>query len=231
MSHFTVLVIGENPEQQLAPFDENESVPEYVRYTKEQLIERGKQEIANYNTNVYQKYLADKEAYAADCRNPDHLTYLETEFPAKLGWTEEEIYQDAIKHCEPEELNAEGGILSTYNPLSKWDWYQLGGRWTGFFKMKEGCVGTIGEKSWASEQPPVNTADQALKRDIDFAGSLNNGRTFAVLKDGQWYERGEMGWWGIVIDGKEDEQWEQEFDKLLSELPEDTLLSVYDCHI
>lgn len=29
MSHFTVMVIGDDPEGQLAPFDENESVEEY----------------------------------------------------------------------------------------------------------------------------------------------------------------------------------------------------------
>lgn len=29
MSHFVVMVIGDNPEQQLAPYDENLEVPEY----------------------------------------------------------------------------------------------------------------------------------------------------------------------------------------------------------
>jgi hypothetical protein len=38
MSHFTVLVIGENPEEQLAPFDENmEDVPqEYLSFVNEE---------------------------------------------------------------------------------------------------------------------------------------------------------------------------------------------------
>jgi len=44
--------------------------------------------------------------------------------------------------------------------------------------------------------------------------------TFAVLKDGKWYEKGEMGWW-----------WMEEYQKLLADLPDDTLLSVIDCHI
>lgn len=55
--------------------------------------------------------------------------------------------------------------------------------------------------------------------------------TFAVIKDGIWYERGSMGWWGIVSDEKESSKWEEEFQKLISNLPPDTLLSVYDCHI
>ena len=55
--------------------------------------------------------------------------------------------------------------------------------------------------------------------------------TFAVVKDGEWYERGEMGWWGIVSDEKDTEVWNNQFNKLLNDLPEDTLLSMYDCHI
>lgn len=57
------------------------------------------------------------------------------------------------------------------------------------------------------------------------------GVTFAVLKDGQWYERGEMGWWGIVTDEKARDDWNGEFQKLIDGLPDDTLLTVVDCHI
>jgi hypothetical protein len=31
-----------------------------------------------------------------------------------------------------EECNGSGKSTSTYNPKSKWDWYQIGGRWTGY---------------------------------------------------------------------------------------------------
>jgi len=76
-------------------------------------------------------------------------------------------------------------------------------------------------------------ADEFLVDQDAYIG--NAGRdymtTFAVLKDGKWYQRGEMGWWGIVTDRKEDSQWDIEFNKLIADLPDDTLLSVYDCHI
>lgn len=55
--------------------------------------------------------------------------------------------------------------------------------------------------------------------------------TFAVIKDGQWYERGSMGWWGVVSDEMEPNQWYDQFWALLDGLPDDTLLSIYDCHI
>lgn len=53
--------------------------------------------------------------------------------------------------------------------------------------------------------------------------------TFAVLHEGQWAERGKMGWWGSVSD--ENDNWEQTFVKILKTIPDDTLLTIVDCHI
>ena len=55
--------------------------------------------------------------------------------------------------------------------------------------------------------------------------------TFALILDGKWYERGEMGWWAIVKDEKDAKDWAEQFNNLIAGLPDDTLLSVYDCHI
>lgn len=55
--------------------------------------------------------------------------------------------------------------------------------------------------------------------------------TFAVVKDGKWYARGEMGWWGSVSDEKNKEQWVNEFAKLIDGLSPDAWVAVVDCHI
>lgn len=55
--------------------------------------------------------------------------------------------------------------------------------------------------------------------------------TFAVLKDGQWYEKGKMGWWACVSDAKDEDVWADEFNKLLDSTSDDTLLTIVDCHI
>lgn len=56
-------------------------------------------------------------------------------------------------------------------------------------------------------------------------------QTYAVVKDDQWYERGEMGWFGMASNEKDRDQWDVEYAKLLDGLPEDTWLAVVDCHI
>lgn len=50
--------------------------------------------------------------------------------------------------------------LSTYNPDSKWDWYQVGGRWSGYFPVKqpldldEADQLIQGQRSWTNKDQP-----------------------------------------------------------------------------
>jgi hypothetical protein len=55
--------------------------------------------------------------------------------------------------------------------------------------------------------------------------------TFAIVKDGKWYEQGEMGWWGVVHNEKDGTIWNKEVSDLIESLPPDTWLAVVDCHI
>lgn len=55
--------------------------------------------------------------------------------------------------------------------------------------------------------------------------------TFAVLLDGKWYERGDMGWWGCVSNKKDEAVWDAEFNKLLTSLPPEKVITIVDCHI
>lgn len=55
--------------------------------------------------------------------------------------------------------------------------------------------------------------------------------TFAVIKDGKWFERGKMGWWACVSGEKDPETWVSQFNNLLESLPFGTQITVVDCHI
>jgi hypothetical protein len=292
MSHFTVLVIGKDPEDQLAPYDENIEVEDYI-------------------TGI----VTDKEKQ----RFLDYYINGEKEFPSNIIFEEAYVLKgnDWNGNCWKKDDNGIWRIHSTYNPDSKWDWYQLGGRWTGYFKLKAGCSdGVVGNPGIMTNPAENGWADSALKGDIDFefmrfkaakqAGKrydnfyaivgdraipiwndikkkysnkdidlarkkynenpvivdLNISEefgnyffyndieefienrttyiqkernsaisTFAVVKDGKWYERGKMGWWGVVLEEKDRGDWNREFSQLLDSLSDDTLLSIFDCHI
>ncbi len=313
MSHFTVLVVGANPEKQLQPFHEFECTGHSDEFVQD--VDQ---------TDEVQSQV-DKEGLE------EGLSYFGLE--DRQVSSENEVDRDG-QHKFGYAVVNDGKLVKAVrrtNPNSKWDWYELGGRWTGFFKLKSGAKGSTGRPGVFGNAAKGGWVDQALIRDIDFAGmrdsageeagerydliaSLYGGTipqlnflwrslfddnspyknldidakralygeqhamkeharirvenwenkntkvreaaiwhemedyqctrdeyverarnraiaTFAVLKDGEWYEKGSMGWWGMVADEKDQNTWNDQFAALLTNLPEDTLVSVYDCHI
>lgn len=65
-----------------------------------------------------------------------------------------------------------------------------------------------------------------------FAKDYAKFRTYAFIKDGQWYEPGEMGWFACTNATPESQEaYDKAFDKMIEESnPEDCLVCV-DCHI
>lgn len=55
--------------------------------------------------------------------------------------------------------------------------------------------------------------------------------SFAIVKDGKWYEKGSMGWWGVVVDEKDTEVWSREQAALLDSLSPEAWIAIVDCHI
>lgn len=147
--------------------------------------------------------------------------------------TEGQTFEEFVPYWNDETVNDEGRVIRRTNPNAKWDWWSIGGRWTGLLRMKPGTDGVLGRRAWCAEAAEIGTADQARVADIDLAAMREAGkplRTFAVVKDGQWFEKGKMGWWACVSDAKVEDQWTDEFDKLLA-ASGDAWLTIVDCHI
>ena len=287
MSHFTVMVIGENPEEQLAPYQENnmgDCPKEYLEFND--MTESLKDDWESEDEETKEKYKHDFDEYVTEYHG-----YKKAE-DGRYGYWE--------------------------NPNAKWDWYVLGGRWNGFFKMKPGSEGVVGRAGLLTEPAEAGRADSALKKEIDFAGMMaessksagetwdlvksiiegcepaqswdhireqmfpgqidkarefyhnqeaikalskwnseNNHRLFgvdledfnatkeeycldaargsfvpfAVIKDGKWYEKGTMGWFGISTNEMNETKWTAQVAKMIDELSEDTMISLFDCHI
>lgn len=55
------------------------------------------------------------------------------------------------------------------NPNKKWDWWTVGGRWSGYFPVKTPEAVKLGRKSWTmrDEEPEAGHADMVRKRDLD----------------------------------------------------------------
>lgn len=231
-------------------------------------------------------------------------------------------------------------VFNRTNPNAEWDWYQLGGRWSGALKAKPGATsGVRGSKSWTNgeDEVPAEYFDMLKKSEIDLTGMTEDrvaGRrqawedtcakyralmeddtidsafidemrksilaekkmrfkaweelevaegerkqafwdwlaermperfikanqifggwfsgisgsedyasiedwiqdvaplsTYAVLKDGEWYAKGEMGWFGMSDDKLTEDQWTEKMRELIEGLDDDDVVAIVDCHI
>lgn len=217
MSHFVIYVFqkanGKDLEDMLAPYDENLEVTPYIRYTKEQIIELEKKDINNFNNNFYSKYLENPNKYIKEHEdNEYHLNFIK-KFPERLTWTDEECYNHYVDTWfDRESIDEDGNYWSEYNPNSKWDWYQIGGRWSNILALKNG-----------------NEVDEDYVSEVDFDKTMT---PFAFIDtEGRWHEKGEMGWWCTTNNEKTEEDWERIFKYYLRTLNGDEIITVVDCHI
>ena len=274
MSHFTVLIVGENPEQQLVPFQENNmgNCPkEYLAFNdiedeyREQYENDGVEMVKCPDGSVVYSWderfrIPGAIGLGGSTHNvPENAGYEVVNVKHKDRFAS---FEDFIKeYAGYEERDAETGRFGYWeNPNKKWDWHSLGGRWSGFFTLKAGGVAdqarkkdidfdaivskSVKEAEEAWEEAEKQAKEDGLLRFFKYGiekgatreqhiedARKNACTTFAVLKDGVWYERGEMGWWGCVSNEKKGCNWRDEYMALFDEIGDDELLSVYDCHI
>lgn len=152
MSHYTVGVMFPSLESlkdtasiedyvdlALAPFDASLEMLPYVEFTKEELLKYAKNKIQEYKETYYDKFLENPEEYKEKHKaNPKHIEHLEKEFPKRLVWTDEQILEYEYSLYDEKYIGLNGEIYATYNPDSKWDWYAIGGRWSGCITTKQG---------------------------------------------------------------------------------------------
>ena len=169
MSHYSVAVFTQNGLSEiyslLSPYDEHIVVDPYVRFTKEQLIKRRRDELQCAYEQKYVKWQADPQAYESKCIFTEHIEFLKS-LPDLLKQSDEQIYQQSIASYTPASISPEGGILSEYNPKSKWDWFEVGGRWIGMLVLKAGCNGERGTPGVGRKVSEHH--DSALASDVDF---------------------------------------------------------------
>jgi hypothetical protein len=262
--HFLTIVIGDEPEEQLEGYQENNSgnYPEgtdlqnYVEFFD---VEEGYRE--HYKIGVFAGEHEKKE-------HPER--YLRPIREVFLS------FEDYMAEVYGERDPKSGRYGDWWNPNSQFDWYQFGGRWTGHLILKPGRAGRVGTPGVFTPPAGPGRADQARKGDIDFQGMerecfedlmrdwdrleergkssdprerrnhdipahcltreefeqyarqrARHWAPSAVVHRGEWFGP----WW--VSDeptAAAAEKWDAWFSSLLASAPDDTLLTVVDCH-
>lgn len=209
MSHFVGLCFGEYWQSNIEQYDENLEVEPYVKYTKQEAIEEEKdRHLRRYN-------------YAK--RIPSDQNLLEKNIQILLKGetlTDEEAWE-SVKEWGYD-IDEEGNLLTTYNPDSKWDWYDIGGRWNGFLPLKE--------KDDNGNPICTNTAC-VNEIDWDYLFENKYAPFCFVTEGGCWEEKGEMGWWGITTNEQPEDVWDIKFKNYIQTLDPDCEVTVIDFHI
>lgn len=195
MSHFIGLVFvdteANNLDDVLAPFNEqDDDYCEFVDKTDE---------VTEKFTSLPEKDNED-EKYPCDLAHYPTIDALAKEW---FGYTM---------------LDGKYGYLE--NPDAKWDWYCQGGRWGGYIKTKDGntsdCI-SFDEIDWdamtTGEEKEYENFNGEKVKYIDDHIPLN-----FVDMDGNWHEKGEIGWWGCVSNEKEPTDWDDEFKDFIKSI-------------
>jgi hypothetical protein len=320
MSHFTTIVIGNNIDEQMAPYAEQDADEKYLEFHDTE--DENKKEYEDETTKIV--VLADGslhhkhgEAFRKRVAStfetiyvyPEGSTIRDGKFTELYSTFEEFMTGWHNENKRDEKTNRYG---YWHNPNAKWDWYSEGGRWTGYFKPKNGTKGKLGQPGAFDNKPTEGWVDSIKLGDIDIDGMLQasidkanktydtleailkgrplpswnairekhgentsqarveynslevvndlndakfyvfgdfvetfcNSREeyvekcknqtmvpFSVVKDGKWYQKGEMGWFGMSTDEMTQDEWNKQFWKMIKELPPETELTLLDCHI
>jgi hypothetical protein len=164
MSHFNVAVItkpgGKTAEELLQPFHEYECTGINDEYIED--IDKTEEHKSTWENHYKEEYPTFKE-------------YLESEEICILD-NKDEINkddEDQMWGYAYTDENGEWHVISRTNPNARWDWYQIGGRWSGLLPLKRKADGSwpehrTGERSWtmAGESEREGYADAAKIKNV-----------------------------------------------------------------
>lgn len=162
--------------------------------------------------------LAEKMGSWDDARDEFHKAYPNTPqeqwlneyFKPRQAFLGSIIEHHPLKN-NPDETcgncNGTGLYETTRNPQSKWDWYVIGGRWDGVM---------CGLPEIDDGQGGFNFGDEyhTLERNYCRVDEVKITPFAIVTFDGTWIEKGAMGWWGIVTNEKDQQDWETQWERI-----------------
>jgi hypothetical protein len=228
--HYSLLVIGENIEEQLAPFAEDLQVPRYVRDTKEEIIASYRHchpEFAHVADNrIHQLAITDyQDNEIAPCGGIYSIDNPNGKWDSwKIGgiFYDKLVCKDLI--CRDSARLKDIAIWTEINDTTKHldtkASYQAYRQWN--VVVNGDTPRQKHEREWLKGRNREWYLETYQTKHA-FVTTKTTFWTNDVLKDGIWYE---------LEDEKDTVEWVRNYyDRFIKGLPDDTLLTVVDYHI
>jgi hypothetical protein len=119
----------------MEPFCENKEVPRYIKSTADQL-QKEFNEYKNKIRTEAQINPGDDQSLKEIVNQAKSVLKAVNNF-GNDTWTTKDFFK-WYNDYEDSDFDEEGNVYSTYNPQSKWDWYEVGGRWKNSLILKNG---------------------------------------------------------------------------------------------
>jgi hypothetical protein len=234
MSHFTVLVLfHEKPgnieaevESALEPFSEELEVDEYeqpcwcignIARNEANLVSRPKIEAARetFKSPEWDRTKRMFPPKPVERAWKEHIKPITDE--AQKSEKEHPLYKQPDPECD--ECKGSGVVKATHNPEGYWDWYEIGGRWSGMLP---------GKKNHTTLKRAIRAIQENVDEDDNDAPCAF---TYALLADGEWLARGKMLMFGMSDD--KNYTWDTDYAKFCSKYLGEHPMAyavLVDCH-
>ena len=241
--HFVCIVAGKNPESLMSEYDKNKVVIPYIVYEYDKIPQLKKRFIDMY-TMALNEGLNDAQQ-----------EYVKSMLQDLAEMDNDEFFYELVENDELT-IGDDGNAYSTKNKDGKWSFYSIGKIFSIPFYLKDGREvfqakkgeidwehmhlhgGEIYEKAWEmimEAKEPQNDYEMTIYENMKDKQSY-----FEKFETKENYVASNTAFWGYAflsdktgwVDAEEEEQFEwmkNYYDMFIKPLPDDTLLTIYEC--
>ena len=241
-NHFVAIVAGDEPEVLMSPFDKNIETEPRIIYRFNDAEKLRQQYIQVYEAIIKNS----EEGFVKE----DAKDVLETIKSRSAG----EFYLDLTEDYEHDPET--GDAISKENPIGKWSSYRLGKLFSVPFVLNDGKEvfqakkedidwsvmhlhgGEIYERAWEmvmeGSEPKTDYEKQIytnMKARTAYFEKFGTKENYVIGNTAFWgYAFVSKGGWIELEDDMDQFKWVREFyDRFIDPLPDDTLLTIYEC--
>jgi hypothetical protein len=242
--HFVVIVAGENPEEQMLPYDAHKKVEPYVVYKYKDAA------------RIKEKYLQMYEALLkSDELLPGEKREMQNEYEAVKNESAEDLFLDITQEYDYDDET--GDAVSTKNPKGKWTSFNVGKRFSVPFLTNDGTElyqavkkdvkwdsmhlngQEIYQRAWEMvidgskpENETENVIYENMKNRREYFLKFGTKENYVISSTAFWgyaFLSPETGWVELEDNVNQFIWVSQFYDRFIKPLPGDTKLTIFEC--